>query len=138
MASNVELVRLDRSRAWSAVGRGGPVGIEILEGTVLLTVEGDPTDHVLSAGDAFASPARRRVAATGVSPSRIRATVPDELPVLARLSGRDAGRIARHLLGGALVLAAWVSLWTWMAMGVVGPLSTLPEPGAEVASSAAP
>lgn len=124
MASNVELVALDESRAWSAVGRGGPVGVEVLEGTVLLTVEGDRADHVLSAGDAFGSPARRRLAATGVSPSRIRVTVPEELPILARLAGRDVGRLARHLLGGALALAVWLSLWAWVAE--------------EVASSAAP
>jgi hypothetical protein len=137
MAANEEVVALNESLAWSAEGRGGPVGVEILDGTVLLTVEGDSTDHILSRGEAFESPARRWVAAAGLSPSRIRVTVPEELPILARLAGHDAGRLARHLLGGALVLAVWVSLWTWVAMGVVGPLSTLPQPDAEVTSSTA-
>ena len=31
--------------------------------------------------------------------------------------------VVRDLLGGALVLAVWLSLWSWVAIGVVGPLS---------------
>ncbi|WP_242346831.1 hypothetical protein [Anaeromyxobacter terrae] len=36
---------------------------------------------------------------------------------------RDRWRLVRDLLGGALVLAVWLSLWSWVAVGVVGPLS---------------
>jgi hypothetical protein len=36
---------------------------------------------------------------------------------------RARWRVVRDLLGGALVLAVWLSLWSWVAIGVVGPLS---------------
>lgn len=36
---------------------------------------------------------------------------------------RARWRLVRDLLGGALVLAVWLSLWSWVAIGVVGPLS---------------
>lgn len=37
---------------------------------------------------------------------------------------RARWRLVRDLLGGALVLAVWLSLWSWVAVGVVGPLSS--------------
>ena len=125
MAANMEVLALDGSTAWSAVRWAGPLALEILEGTVLVTVEGDVTDHVLAAGEVFVGPPRRRVAATGISQSRIRVS-PAELPTLERLAGRRGGQIARHLFGGALILAVWLSLWTWVTVGVVGPLSRMP------------
>jgi hypothetical protein len=126
MATDIEVVALDESRAWSAEPWGGPLKVEVLEGVVLVTLEGDETDHVLGAGEVLDGPPRRRVAAMGLSPSRIRVTAPAALPTFARLAGRNVGQLARHLLGGALVVAVWVSLWTWLAVGVVGPLSTAP------------
>jgi len=134
MAANMEVLALDGSTAWSAVRWAGPLALEILEGTVLVTVEGDVTDHVLAAGEVFEGPPRRRVAATGITQSRIR--VSPELPTFARLAGRRPGQIARHLFGGALILAVWMSLWTWLAVGVVGPLSRSmpPTEGTDVTS----
>jgi ferric-dicitrate binding protein FerR (iron transport regulator) len=126
MTENMEVVELDVSRAWSARRRSGPVRVEVLDGTVHLTVEGDPADHVLQAGDAFEGPQRRWVVAAGLSPSQVRVSSPPALPTLARVASRNAGRLARHLLGGTLIVAVWLSLWTWLAVGVVGPLSTVP------------
>jgi hypothetical protein len=126
MAANIEVVALDETRAWSGEGRSGPLAVEVLDGMVILTVEGDAEDHVLGAGDVFEGPPRRLVAATGLSRSRIRVTSPAELPTFTRLAARNAGQLARHLLGGALILAVWLSLWTWVAVGVVGPLSAMP------------
>ncbi len=42
------------------------------------------------------------------------------------LSGIHAGngwRAFEDLLGGVLILAVWMALWGWMAVGVVRPLS---------------
>jgi hypothetical protein len=44
---------------------------------------------------------------------------------LAQETWRARWRLVRDLLGGALVLAVWLSLWSWVALGVVGPLSQL-------------
>lgn len=125
MGTDVRTVELSESTAWSAEGRGGPVAVEVLEGTVLLTVERDWRDRVLSAGERFVGPPRRRVAAAGLGPSRIRVTLPHPA-LLARFAAREGGRQARHLFGGALIVAVWLSLWAWMAVGVVGPLSAVP------------
>jgi len=46
----------------------------------------------------------------------------------APLSGLHAGdgrRLLRNLSGGLLVVAVWLSLWAWVAVGVVRPLSTI-------------
>src|ERR1700694_1234890 len=69
MATKME-VEMDRSRAWSAVAKRVPMEVEVLDGEVLLTVEGDANDHVISAGDVYQGPAGRRLAARGVAPRR--------------------------------------------------------------------
>ncbi|ABS25091.1 hypothetical protein [Anaeromyxobacter sp. Fw109-5] len=46
-------------------------------------------------------------------------------PSLPQETWRARWRLVRDLLGGALVLAVWLSLWSWVALGVVGPLSQL-------------
>ena len=132
MATKME-VALDSSRAWSAEARRNPTEVEVLEGTVFLTVEGDASDHVISAGGVYQGPAGRRIAAMGLSPSRIRVsgTARTARP-FERFAVRGGRGFARHLLGGTLIVAVWLSLWTWMAAGVVAPLSTIPT-----ASSAA-
>ena len=71
MATRME-VALDSSRAWSAKPQRNPMEVEVLQGTVFLTVEGDLNDHIISAGDVFQGPVGRRIAAMGLSPSRIR------------------------------------------------------------------
>jgi hypothetical protein len=126
MAQTTDVVRLDASKAWSVKARRGPVEIEVLQGRVLVTLEGDAADHVLSAGDVF-SASRGRVAATGLGPSLIRASArsPAAFAPFARQARRDGRGLARHLLGGTFIIAVWVSLWAWVAVGVVQPLSTV-------------
>lgn len=34
-------------------------------------------------------------------------------------------RLVRDLLGGALILAVWLGLWAWVAVGVGAPLSRI-------------
>ena len=129
MATTMEVVALDSSRAWSAVAQRAPLEVEVLEGTVYLTVEGDANDHVIAAGEVFHGPPGRRIAAMGLSPSRIRVS-PAARP-FARFAGRGGRGFARHLLGGTLIVAVWLSLWTWVAVGVVAPLSAVqPAPSA--------
>ncbi|HEX7488821.1 MAG TPA: DUF2917 domain-containing protein, partial [Anaeromyxobacteraceae bacterium] len=53
---------LDSSRAWSAEAQRDPPQVEVLEGTVFLTVEGDANDHILSAGAVYQGPPGRRIA----------------------------------------------------------------------------
>jgi Protein of unknown function (DUF2917) len=132
MATKME-VALDRSLAWSAVAKRVPMEVEVLDGEVLLTVEGDANDHVISAGDVYQGPAGRRIAAMGLSPSRIR--VPGTARPLARFAARGGRSFARHLFGGALIVAVWLSLWTWVAVGVVAPLSTIPAARSAAMSS---
>lgn len=38
-------------------------------------------------------------------------------------------RRVRELLSGALILAVWLSLWTWIAFGVAAPLGRLDGDG---------
>ena len=38
-------------------------------------------------------------------------------------SWRERWRAVRDLLGGALILAVWLGLWAWVAVGVGAPLS---------------
>ena len=38
-------------------------------------------------------------------------------------SWRARWRAMRDLLGGALILAVWLGLWAWVAVGVGAPLS---------------
>ncbi len=44
---------------------------------------------------------------------------------LAGIHGGDGWRLIRNLLGGLVILAIWAALWTWVAVGVVRPLSAL-------------
>ena len=37
----------------------------------------------------------------------------------------DVWRILRDLLGGFVILAVWLALWSWVLLGVMGPLSTI-------------
>ena len=124
MATTTETVALDISRAWSAEARRAPLEVEVLEGTVLLTAEGDAIDHVMEAGELYRSPTGRRIAAMGLSPSQIRVS-PAARP-FERFAARGGRGFARHLLGGTLIVAVWLSLWTWVAAGVVAPLSAIP------------
>lgn len=48
-------------------------------------------------------------------------------PVLVSAPPRDRWRRLRDLLGGLVILAVWLSLWSWVAVGVLAPPS---QPGA--------
>ena len=54
--------------------------------------------------------------------------------VLAGIQGRHGWRLWKNLLGGLLIVLVWLSLWAWMAVGVVRPLSAMA--GATGAASA--
>jgi hypothetical protein len=70
-ASARPVLELADSHAWSAeVGRAGIV-IRLLSGTVWLTREGDPEDHVLSAPAVFTSSRRGRLALVALGPARL-------------------------------------------------------------------
>jgi hypothetical protein len=56
--------------------------------------------------------------------AKLNLTGPDRRPA------RDGWRAASDLIGGALAIAAWVALWTWMAAAVLGPLSSAVGRGA--------
>lgn len=56
----------------------GPVDIRVERGLVVVTREGDLEDHVLGAGDALVLPARGKVVAWALQPTR--ATVRDARP----------------------------------------------------------
>lgn len=54
-------------------------------------------------------------------------------------SWRDRWRMVRDLLGGALILAVWLGLWAWVAVGVGAPLSRVQgAPGGPVATATLP
>ncbi len=42
---------------------------------------------------------------------------------LAGIHTGDRWRLFRNLLGGFIIVAVWLSLWTWVTVGVVQPLS---------------
>lgn len=63
-------VALGPSRAWSFDVRRSPIEIGILEGEVLVTFEGDASDHVLAAGATIKSPRHGKVAVAAFRRSR--------------------------------------------------------------------
>jgi hypothetical protein len=64
--------------------RGSAVVVACVAGSVLVTLEGDPVDHVLSAGDALTARRRGRVVVAGLGPSAVR------LQAIARRPGVTA------------------------------------------------
>ncbi len=67
-------VALGVTRAWSFdVGRQS-MRIQVLEGEVMVTFEGDPVDHVLAQGAVFTTSRRGRVAVAAFRPSRFSIT----------------------------------------------------------------
>jgi hypothetical protein len=49
-----------------------------------------------------------------------------------RRAARDLWRVLSDLFGGTLAVAVWLALWTWIAVGVVRPLSGVVERPAQV------
>ncbi len=65
-------VTLGRDGTWSARVAGFGVEVQCLSGTVWLTREGDPDDHVLSSGETFVSGRSGRLALMALEPARVR------------------------------------------------------------------
>jgi hypothetical protein len=65
-------VALARDETWSARVFGSGVEVQCLSGTVWLTREGDPYDHVLSSGETFVSERSGRLALMALEPARVR------------------------------------------------------------------
>jgi hypothetical protein len=68
-------LELERDGTWAAeIGRGG-TEVRCTEGVVLVTCEGDPEDHVLSAGSVFVARRPGRLAVWALAPARVRVAV---------------------------------------------------------------
>jgi len=68
--STAEIVLADWT-ARSVDVRGRQVEVSCVNGEVLVTFEGDPQDHVVSAGDAFRVRCRGRLVVAALRPSRV-------------------------------------------------------------------
>jgi hypothetical protein len=68
------VLELARDATWSARVVGGGVEVRCSAGLALVTIEGDPEDHVLCAGAAFVSDRRGRLAVWALEPTRVRVT----------------------------------------------------------------
>ena len=70
------MLELSLSQAWSTVvGRAGVV-VRVRSGTVWLTREGDPEDHLLGEGQALESGRRGRLAVLALTPARLELAEP--------------------------------------------------------------
>jgi hypothetical protein len=80
-------MRLDMHEAqtWSVVVGHGGVEVRVLAGSVWMTREGDPEDHVLDAPDAFASTRPGRLVVFALGPARV-----DVAPLLEHRVGEAA------------------------------------------------
>ncbi len=67
----IDLV-LEPDRTWSGRARAEGLEVRCLAGTVWVTVEGDPEDHVLAAGEVFVACRAGRVAMMAFEPARVR------------------------------------------------------------------
>lgn len=58
-------------------------------------------------------------------------------PTAPRAAKADGWRRLMDLLGGLLILAVWLSLWAWVAVGVAAPLGRIGAgaPGAAASTS---
>jgi hypothetical protein len=65
------VVELAADATWSAPATPGGLSIRCERGSVWITVENDPEDHVLAAPGTFSVQARGRVAAMALEPARI-------------------------------------------------------------------
>ncbi len=60
---------------------------------------------------------------------------PAKLVLSRRSTTHDAWRAVSDLSGGALALVVWLSLWLWIVVEVVGPLSGVVDPSTAGARS---
>jgi hypothetical protein len=61
--------------------------------------------------------------------SRLHLTASPASPRSESPDWRVRWRRVRELLSGALILAVWLSLWTWIAFGVAAPLGRIDADG---------
>lgn len=73
-------LELNEGEAWSAEAPRHGLVVRCERGLVWVTVEGDGQDHILAAGEAFASSTRGRVAAMALSAATIAAAPAASLP----------------------------------------------------------
>jgi hypothetical protein len=85
-------LELPRGSTWSAVlGRAG-LEVRCTRGLALVTVEGDPEDHVLSAGETFRTSHRGRLAVWALEPAGLRLTRPASSAVEIAIAPRFGSR----------------------------------------------
>jgi hypothetical protein len=60
---------------------------------------------------------------------------PAKLNLSRRNTARDGWRALSDLSGGALALLVWLSLWLWIVVEVVRPLSGMVDPSYATARS---
>ncbi len=70
------LVDLDESRTWSAPVRRDGVDLRVAQGTVWITQEADPDDHVLSAPATFESRRGGKIVVYALTPARVEVVRP--------------------------------------------------------------
>ena len=69
-------LELSEAQAWSAVvGRAGLV-VRVRSGSIWLTREGDPEDHLLGVGQVLESGRRGRLAVLALTPARLEIAEP--------------------------------------------------------------
>jgi hypothetical protein len=71
-------LELARDETWSAVVDGKGLEVRCASGLVMITCEGDPEDHVLSAGSVFVARRPGRLAIWALEPARVRIALADE------------------------------------------------------------
>jgi hypothetical protein len=90
------VLELARDATWSARAGAADVEVRCTSGLALVTIEGDPEDHVLCAGATFVSGRRGRLAVWALEPARLRVTAGTSRAeeALERVEGQT--RIARE------------------------------------------
>jgi hypothetical protein len=65
------IIELNETGTWSAAVEHSGLELRVRRGTVWVTQEGDPEDHVLEAGGAFVTTRPGRVAIQSLTPARL-------------------------------------------------------------------
>jgi DUF2917 family protein len=83
-------LELELDETWSAVVGGKGLEVRCASGLVMVTCEGDPEDHVLSAGSVLVARRPGRLAIWALEPARLRVGAADETasPALTPLRAR--------------------------------------------------